>query len=58
MGQNVCIDRGIISDFHKKIIRAFYGKNTHVIVKNKVNGRKNPIYDKLEDYIIDKYIEF
>ena len=46
----------IHSDFHKKIIRAFYGKNTHVIVKNKVNGRKNPIYDKLEDYIIDKYI--
>jgi len=42
--------------YHEKLLKYFWRKKTHVIINEKINNKSNPIYNKFEDYIIEKYV--
>jgi len=44
------------SNHMEKIKNFIWKRNTHVIINEKINNKNNPIYDKLETYVIDKYV--
>lgn len=43
------------TQYLSKIFKKIFGETKHVIIKEKIDGLPNPIYTKIENYIIDKF---